>query len=203
MNKDILTKEALEAIKDGSNKYGTHDGKPNRIIYIQDKLPKNPRRSFQHRPIDTIGSIVVHHSGSLKKKKYTAYDYAAWHILPANKGGRFGEHGAPGIAYHYVIDEIGQIFKTNNLSDIGWHAGNWKVNVDSIGIVLNGNFLKEEPGEEQLEALNWLIRELNYDLGANLNISGHKEVRKIATGCPGNLDIAKLRKTHKAKKVEK
>ena len=39
---------------------------------------------------------------------------------------------------HYVVARTGKIVQLVHLSDIAWHAGNWRVNSDSVGIEHEG-----------------------------------------------------------------
>ena len=39
---------------------------------------------------------------------------------------------------HYIVARNGQIVQLVHLSDIAWHAGNWKVNAHSVGIEHEG-----------------------------------------------------------------
>ena len=39
---------------------------------------------------------------------------------------------------HYVVSRRGRIVQLVHLSDIAWHAGNWKVNTQSVGVEHEG-----------------------------------------------------------------
>ena len=72
-----------------------------------------------------------------------------------------GRLRAPGICYHFSIEQDGTIYQVNTES-IPWHAG--PANNNSIGIELNGNFEVEQPTDAQLHSLRWLTAQLEQKL---------------------------------------
>jgi N-acetyl-anhydromuramyl-L-alanine amidase AmpD len=81
---------------------------------------------------------------------------------------------------HYVISRDGSIVQLVHLSDIAWHAGNWKVNCRSIGIEhVGGTYdpagftMDEYRSSARLVA--WLVR--RYDIPVDRqHIIGHSQV---------------------------
>jgi hypothetical protein len=81
---------------------------------------------------------------------------------------------------HYVISRDGSIVQLVHLSDIAWHAGNWKTNVHSVGIEHVGETYDpagfttaEYAASAKLVA--WLVR--RYDIPVDrTHIIGHSEV---------------------------
>lgn len=144
--------------------------RPMEIINIIDKLPK--KGLFSIRPIEGITHLVIHHSAS-PAGVYTPYHFAQWHMD--------GKMKAPGICYHYSIDPTGAIYKCQEHKFRVWHASD--ANTYSIGIELDGNFMKEKPTVHQMNSLRWLIRELEKELLKTLVLVGHQEVD--STLCPG------------------
>lgn len=145
------------------------------IINIIATLPRNPSNgAFRLRKLDKINTIIVHHSAS-KGGLFPPLTIAKWHIDPN------GRLRAPGICYHFSIEQDGTIYQVNTLESIPWHAG--PANNNSIGIELNGNFEVEQPTDAQLHSLRWLTAQLEQKLAKNLIQKGHKEVQ--ATACPG------------------
>ena len=74
-----------------------------------------------HRPPRSIDQIVVH-----------VTEGAFWGSVQWLKNPR--AHASS----HYVIARSGKIVQLVHLSDIAWHAGNWKVNTASVGIEHEG-----------------------------------------------------------------
>lgn len=98
------------------------------------------------------------------------------------------------IAYHYVVwhcqDKDNLYQKTRPLNEIGYHASNWKINQESIGICVCGNFDKEEPYWEQYDMvfniIQWLkwLRSKKLNISKNVKIVWHNEFSKKT--CPWN-----------------
>lgn len=113
--------------------------------------------------------VILHHSASPDVPASTIH---GWHL---------GQKWA-GIGYHFVIRANGAIERGRPEWAIGSHSGP-AGNVDSIGIVLTGNFQYERPTAAQIESLVWLITQYLEPRYGNLDVIGHKDV--MATACPG------------------
>ncbi|HEX4931486.1 MAG TPA: N-acetylmuramoyl-L-alanine amidase [Gaiellaceae bacterium] len=74
-----------------------------------------------HRPVGSIESIVVH-----------VTEGAFWGSVQWLKSPR--AHASS----HYVVSRSGRIVQLVHLSDVAWHAGNWRVNTESVGIEHEG-----------------------------------------------------------------
>ena len=74
-----------------------------------------------HRPTESIDKIVVH-----------VTEGAFWGSVQWLKSPR--AHASS----HYVISRRGRIVQLVHLSDIAWHAGNWNVNTQSVGVEHEG-----------------------------------------------------------------
>ena len=81
---------------------------------------------------------------------------------------------------HYVVSRDGSIVQLVHLSDIAWHAGNWKTNVHSVGIEHVGEtydpagFTKAEYAASA-KLVAWLVR--RYDIPVDRkHIIGHSQV---------------------------
>ena len=141
------------------------------IVDVVDELPKHPTKKYRTRDIDDITTMVVHHTVSPADRATSSI--AQYHV---------SHHDWPGIGYHFMIGADGLIEQTNYLSTISYHASDG--NPYSIGICLKGDFTYEQPTEKQLDALYWLINELQAQYGFEL-VLGHKEVPGNSTACPG------------------
>jgi peptidoglycan hydrolase-like amidase len=99
------------------------------------------------------------------------------------------------VGYHYLIDEDGQIYegKAGGKYVVAGHA--YCNNIGTVGVALLGNFEVEEPSQEQLKALQWLLKDLTdtYNIDPSKNIQfhgktmppivGHRDL--LSTDCPG------------------
>lgn len=89
------------------------------------------------------------------------------------------------IAYHYVIGKDWAAVGRPE-SSVGYHAGNWLINLQSIAICLNGNFNTDSPNDFQAAALENLLPHLMAKYGITRDrIKLHSEVRDEPTQCPG------------------
>lgn len=114
---------------------------------------------------------IIHHSASQDVPASTIH---TWHK----------NQGWAGIGYHFVIRNSGAIERGRPEHTIGSHSGP-SGNIDSIGIVLTGNFEINEPAKAQLNSLVWLLKNYLFPKYGQLKVIGHKDV--MATACPGNL----------------
>lgn len=104
-------------------------------------------------------------------------------ILAAHKAAGLAYDGR--IAYHYVIGD-GWVTQGRSENTVGYHAGNWLMNLQSIAICLNGNFNIDQPTDYQKQKLTTLLRELmrKYNIPRE-RVKLHREVRNEPTACPG------------------
>jgi len=123
-----------------------------------------------------LTTIIVHHSA-----------------LPLSDGPReiqqmhFEFKGYADIAYHFLIDETGQIYEGRSLTVRGAHTGGH--NTGTVGIVLLGDFMVGEPTEAQLVSLRTLSACLidGYNI---THMAGHRDFQPGLTDCPGdNLEV--------------
>lgn len=144
----------------------------------------------------TIDKIVIHHAA-------VTYDLDPIKTLASfekTHKERLGSLGQPvsdlpygNVAYHYVIAKYGNITACRAIKDIGYHASNWEVNKESIGICLMGDFDKETPTNVQYGQLRYLINTIKKEY--NVTVHLHKEYDKKKT-CPGkHFDINQLSKS--------
>lgn len=74
-----------------------------------------------HRPVESIDKIVVH-----------VTEGAFWGSV------RWLQSPRAHASSHYVVSRRGKIVQLVHLSDVAWHAGNWNVNTQSVGIEHEG-----------------------------------------------------------------
>ena len=106
------------------------------------------------------------------------------------------------LGYHYLIDEEGTIYegRSGGESVIGGHV--YCGNVGTLGVALLGNFDEEQPTQDQVHALQWLLKDLatTYDIPLDRNVFFHGKNMKtivrhkdlIATECPGHFMSAAI-----------
>jgi hypothetical protein len=123
-------------------------------------------------PLDQIlRTIVVHHSA-----------------LPLSEGPReiqrmhFEGQRRADIAYHFLIDDAGEIFEGRDIRVRGAHVGGY--NTGSVGICLLGNFETSAPSDAQRASLFALCRALKDAYGCT-HLAGHNDFPNQATRCPG------------------
>lgn len=142
-------------------------------ISIKNVINTLPRSApWPNRSLSDIKDITIHHAAS--SRTATAEDFARWHIK---------EKGWPGIGYHFVIDQSGQIFQTNPITAYSYHNG--YNNKNAIGICLVGNFQDYSPTIKQKESLQKLISHLKGSVKGIKSLTGHREYPGATTACPG------------------
>jgi hypothetical protein len=143
------------------------------MIDIVNELPVSSTLKYTRRSKPPT-MAVIHHSAT--DKMVTAEQMARYHVE---------ERGWPGIGYHFVVMWDGNVYQTNDIMTISYHAGdgtNTPENTNSygVGICLVGDFSSVAPPAAQLEAVRRLIEYLE------LPFIPHKEAHNVSTTCPGN-----------------
>lgn len=131
-------------------------------------------------------NIVVHNSGT-RQGSAKAFDYYHRKVRKMENG----------LAYHFVIGngtstgngsiEIGSRW-TRQIN--GGHVRSNRLNDISLGICFVGDYNRDLPKREQLEALQELISYLRKRLGKTdgkyARVETHKGINPTPTSCPGN-----------------
>lgn len=165
-----------------------------KILDVVKKLPwKTSNGKLNLKKVDLL---VVHHEAVYAPKAYNTMNRiiadAKYQIA---KG--FGHY-----AYHYTIDNIGDVYLCVPENEVNYHAGNLPVNKNSLAVVLQGNFEVQSPTKAQEKALEALCKYLfteRPDIPALVKsgLKMHREVRLKGTACPGRYLaplVIKLRK---------
>ena len=161
---DIIPRSAWGAVEPDMNAPGEHG------IYDRDINPEGWLVYSGPLP-QVLTTIIVHHSA-----------------LPLSDGplGIQQKHrqqkGFADIGYHFVIDEVGQIYEGRSITTRGAHTGGH--NTGTIGIVLLGNFEESDPTTEQLTSLKALIACLSTEYEIT-HLAGHRDFQPDETVCPG------------------
>lgn len=136
-----------------------------------------------------ITKIVVHHSFTPRDMHITRAiaSFNANHktrLFDTFKQPLSGVHGSEYVAYHIVISGAGEAYFARLFEAVGYHAGNYQTNLESIGICLLGNFDEESPSTEQLAILNSIIRDLKKQFPTISEVTGHRHWDH-SKSCPG------------------
>lgn len=140
-----------------------------------------PGRSWYQRATAGIKYITVHHTASQPGGTDDQ-------IMRGEANAHIYNNGWPGLSYHFIILQSGNIYQLNNFTDVTYHdAVNW----DSIGICLIGYFhppVNDNPNTNQLKSLRYVLDQMSTQHpefpAAEGNVMGHRE--RSSTACPGN-----------------
>lgn len=149
----------------------------------------------QHTP----SHLTVHHTAALQKRKASLEEkmrsLQSFSQSPGTLAGGRRKPAWPDVPYHFYISVDGRIAEARDINFVG----DTNTDYDPTGhvlVVLEGNFEKEQPSMQQIQALNelslWLA--VTWKIPAS-NINGHKDF--ASTACPGkNLEneLPRLRK---------
>jgi len=114
---------------------------------------------LHNRSVGKITSISIHHDA-----EFRPHDYDTVARIKAEAGAHYKRLG-PGLQYHAVIDNVGQIFYTRPFTTWLYSVGSSE-NVTTLAIKLDGYLhndnknLGQDPTKEQYEALGQLLIEL-------------------------------------------
>ncbi|MCA9371097.1 MAG: N-acetylmuramoyl-L-alanine amidase [Candidatus Peregrinibacteria bacterium] len=156
----------------------THDANGNRYRWAKRYSPQ-------------VKLLVVHHTA----QKVSGDPRPAVERVRALYDFHANSRGWGDVGYHYLIDEEGGIYEGRSGGDsvVGGHV--YCGNVGTMGIALLGNFELEQPTQQQVQSLQWLLDQLatKYDIDLNRSvvfkgksmdpIVRHKDL--ISTECPG------------------
>lgn len=151
-----------------------------RIIDITHKLPfKKSNGTMSKKMMDVI---CVHHDGTNRPLIYNSINRYV---------GEANYHIAKGwghISYHYIIDNVGDIYKCLPETEIAYHCGNLTINRKSLAIKFDGNMEVQQLTSKQKTAYKELVNYLctqRPDLPkiVKSSIKAHKEIK--STACPG------------------
>lgn len=121
--------------------------------------------------------IVIHHTAVTQpdlNKLITSMNNSHKARFNRKKGYEWSEY----VQYHFVIWVDGEVRKLAPLKEVLYHASNYEINQQSIGVVLSWNFDKDKPTQAQYGALLRLIWEYK------LPVSYHRDY--TAKTCPWN-----------------
>jgi tetratricopeptide (TPR) repeat protein len=134
-------------------------------------------------PMGKISCLTIHHTGGPTFWGRSAEE-AADEIRKIQRVHQ-NENRWADIGYHYIIDRMGRVWQGRPLSLQGAHA-HGDANRGNIGVVVLGNYLRQEITAEQLRSLRSLVGKLcaTYQIPSS-QIYTHAEIRQGYTDCPG------------------
>ena len=170
------------------------------LLVDEINLAKSGSNNDQERqPVDTV---VIHHSKNRPGMSLSRLNaihllnlYAKYYKNPKydrDKGivGQpiWSNHFKNGrqvfYGYHWFVRQSGEAERLLKDSQIGWHAGDWRVNARSVGICIDDDLSQKSPTKTVIKALSELIKR-NYPNVSKQRIFGHSEINK-KTECPGS-----------------
>lgn len=157
-----------------------------RIIPRAEWGARHPR-GFRAAPLPA-DEVWLHHSVTLAPDLVPPYDddFAAVRTLERIGQDRFGG----GISYTFAVTPAGLIFEGHGVDRQGAHTANH--NVRGRGIVLVGDYERNRPTPQMVDAVAWLLRhghERGWWKAPRLN-GGHRDTK--ATVCPGRHGYASI-----------
>jgi len=139
-------------------------------------------RSWNTRNVNTIKKFSIHHD-AIPQDNRTA-DQVMSSIFRIHHE----KNGWPGMSYHYYVHSDGTVYQVNKHEWITWIDG---INLDAIGIVLNGYFHSphnNSPTPPQLKSLKELLDKLCTQHpefpASQKDVTAHRE--RGQTACPGD-----------------
>lgn len=153
------------------------------LIDLTSKLPF--AKSVGRRQLATIEYGILHHDAILATDSYDALarykSEARYHV------GKGWGH----LSYHLKVGRDGKVYQTLPFEEVGYHAGNYKVNIRGIGICFDGDFSQQLMSCEQHKVFKELLDYLatqRPDMPKLVKKSffGHRQVRFSPTYCPGD-----------------
>lgn len=153
-----------------------------KIIDIVSKLPFAKSNGTMKK--EAIELLVIHHEGVKTPWFYDTVKRiqtdAVYHV---SKG--WGH-----LSYHYMMDNVGDIYKCVPETEICYHAGELTTNKRSIALCVQGNYETQTLSERQKRALTEFTdyifnRRPDLPKLVRKGLKTHQEVRPAGTACPG------------------
>lgn len=101
-----------------------------------------------------------------------------------------GEYGYNYIEYHIAIAGNGHEIRLQDDKYVLYHAGDNanganSFNLHGIAVLIDGNYMTDQPNNNQLEAFARIIARFEKQYKVDVLVRGHKEVSISPTSCPG------------------
>lgn len=97
------------------------------------------------------------------------------------------------VSAHYIVGLDGRIVQVVQETDTAYQAGNFQVNLNSIGIEHEAGPVLP-PTDKLYAASAWLHRQIadRYHIALETGVTVKRHNQIVATTCPGTLDVARL-----------
>ena len=157
------------------------------LDFIADEVDLMPRtrwtsvapRPWRLRAAGAFDRLTVHHEGK-SVNRATVVNAVIHDIDNIHAGHRKKNYGD--IAYHFIVDYAGRTWEGRSLAYEGAHVADQ--NQGNIGVMLLGNFEKQEPSAAQLTTVKTLAALLRTRFGIKPHrVYGHLDLGSSA--CPG------------------
>lgn len=148
-------------------------------------IPYRSDASWGQGSIDRVFALTFHHSAGARAK---TYDQAV--SLNRAYDQQHQNQGWGGIGYHFMMDDLGRIYRGRPNHLKGAHTGGH--NTGNIGIMIHGNYDHDKLTARQKQTIEWLFK------GGIAELTGVPERRILmarghqewpgptnATACPG------------------
>ncbi|MGG1879352.1 N-acetylmuramoyl-L-alanine amidase [Paenibacillus cisolokensis] len=132
-----------------------------KMVDLRGKLPIHKTKRYNTRRLTDIRSIAIHHSLTLTGSPEA---FANYHVNTNNW---------PGIAYTFVVQRDGTVYKCWDPEMVTYHVGN--SNKHALGICLVGDFRSQRPTPAQYQAALELVRQLRKAIPTAQQVEGHSE----------------------------
>jgi len=137
-------------------------------------------RAGDINPMNGVRRITVHHDGMPPVAMRSVGDVGGRieQIRQSHVSGR----GWADIGYHYVVDQQGRVWEGRNIRFQGAHVKDQ--NENNLGILVLGNFDRQQPTASQIQALDRFVAAQMQRYRINLrDVRTHQE--RAPTECPG------------------
>lgn len=148
---------------------------------------------YTRRIIEDIDYFVIHHTAT----KPTPYEYASKKydsvkIVEGIYNYHTKNRNWPGIGYHYIITNKGEVFYCGSLKTIRYGVAG--KNAKAMHVALLGDFTKYDPDETILKMLYMLYSFTCFAVDKHIEITTHKRfaLPQNPTACPGNWDDGRI-----------
>lgn len=131
-------------------------------------------------PMRGVRQITVHHEGWIPV--HFTDTASTVERLRTIQRVHVEDRGWADIGYHFVIDRAGRVWQARDVRYQGAHVRNH--NEHNVGVMVLGNFEKQQPSSAQLQQLVVTLRSLMNQYRVPLNrVYTHQELNP--TACPG------------------
>lgn len=149
------------------------------VLHRRSEWTQTPPRMWRMRAGGTYDRLTIHHAGNGVEK--ASDEQVVRHkldgVLTAHMDRNYGD-----VGYHFIIDYAGRVWECRSLAYEGAHVV--YQNDRNLGIMLLGNFEKQDPSIVQVEACETLVQLLRsrYRIKQH-RVYGHRDLGQSA--CPG------------------